>query len=146
MPTLSKFLVAVDFSEYSERALAFAEDLAASLGASIHLVHVYPLAAYVAPPMTPAPVLVGQFREQSEQAFREYLTRVRKEHGVPFEGTLAEGVPHEEIVKVAKSLGADLIVMGTHGRSGIEHLLLGSVAERVIRVAGIPVLTVPKPS
>lgn len=143
MPAVTKILVPIDFSECSERALKVGLEMAKAFGASVHVVHVYPASAYVAPPLVPGPVLVGQFRDQSQKAFEEYLARIKNEHGVAIPGTLLEGVPHAEIVRLASELGADLIVMGTHGRTGLEHLLLGSVAERVLRTSTIPVLTVP---
>ncbi|MEK7715145.1 MAG: universal stress protein, partial [candidate division NC10 bacterium] len=65
--------------------------------------------------------------------------------GIPVRWALEVGVPFEEIVKAAEKEGADMIVMGTHGRSGLNRLLLGSVAERVIRLAPCPVLTVRQP-
>lgn len=144
MPRITKILVPIDFSECSERALDVAIDLAKGFGATLHLTHVYPSSAYVAPPLVPGPVLVGQFRDQSHRAFEDYRERVRKERGLDAPGTLLEGVPHAEIVRLARELGVDLIVLGTHGRSGLEHLLLGSVAERVLRTATVPVLTVPR--
>jgi nucleotide-binding universal stress UspA family protein len=145
MTELSKILVPVDFSEHSERALVYAKELARAFGARLHLTHVYPPTAYITPQMTPAPVLMPDFREQTQKAFEEYLARARRDYDVPLTGTLAEGTPHVEIVRVAKEIGADLIVMGTHGRSGLEHLLIGSVAERVIRGSDVPVITVPRP-
>ena len=145
MPTITKILIPVDFSEHSERALTYASDLARSLGATAHLVHVYPTTVYVAPPMIPGPVVFGQFRDESQRAFDELLQRARAEHSIELTGSLLEGVPHVEILRCAKDVAADLIVMGTHGRTGIEHLLLGSVAERVVRGSPVPVITVPQP-
>jgi len=144
MLKLNKILVPIDFSENSESALEVARSLAQAFGAALHLVHVYPATAYVAPPLVPGPVLVGQFRDQSQKAFDDYLARVRREAGPGVQGTLLEGVPHAEILQLARESGCDLIVMGTHGRTGLEHLLMGSVAERVLRTASVPVLTVPR--
>jgi nucleotide-binding universal stress UspA family protein len=143
MPQITKILVPVDFSAHSENALAFAARFASEFGASLHLVHVYPTAAYFAPALQPGPVLMGQFREQSQQAFDEFLLRMKGTYGVPLAGTLFEGVPHIEILRAIGETHADLVVMGTHGRTGFEHLLLGSVAERVMRSATVPVMTVP---
>lgn len=144
MPRVTKILVPIDFSECSERALDVGLEMAKAFGASVQVVHVYPASAYVAPPLVPGPVLVGQFRDQSQKAFEEYLGRMKARHaGSEIPGTLLEGVPHVEIIRLAGEVGSDLIVMGTHGRTGVEHLLLGSVAERVLRTAPMPVLTVP---
>lgn len=143
MPNVSKILVPLDFSEHSERALAYAFDLARALGATVHLVHVYPVTAYAAPPLLPGPVVVGQFRDESQRVFDEMLARVKREYSPDITGSLKEGVPHVEILRCASDIHADMIVMGTHGHTGFEHLLLGSVAERVVRGATVPVLTVP---
>ncbi len=146
MPKVEKVLVPVDFSEHSERALAYATGFARSFGASLHLVHVYPASAFVAPPLLPGPIVVGQFRDQSQKAFDEFLARAKREHDVEIHGSLREGIPYQEILRVVSEVQADLIVMGTHGRTGIEHLLLGSVAERVVRNSDVPVITVPRPA
>jgi len=142
MPTVSRVLVPIDFSEHSEKALAYAVELAKGLGAKVHLVHVYPITAYAAPPLLPGPVVFAQFRDESQRVFEELMTRVKRDYSSELTGSLKEGVPHVEILRCASDIGADMIVMGTHGHTGIEHLLLGSVAERVVRGARVPVLTV----
>jgi nucleotide-binding universal stress UspA family protein len=143
MAALNKILVPVDYSDHSRRAVHFARDLATAFGASLHFVHVFPPAAFVSPPLVPAPVITGDVKVESRRGFEDYLATARSELGVDVSGTLREGVPHLEILEAAKALGADLIVLGTHGKTGIEHLLLGSVAERVVRHATVPVITVP---
>jgi len=145
MTNVTKLLVPVDFSDFSERALAVAADLAQKFGATLHLVHVYPAAAYVAPPLIAGPVVVGQFRDESQRVFDSFVARVKGELKVPIESSLMEGVPHVEILRCASDVKADMIVLGTHGRTGLDHLLLGSVAERVVRGSSVPVLTVPRP-
>ena len=144
MPKVTKVLVPVDFSEHSEKALAYAVDLAKSFRAAVHLVHVYPTSAYAAPPLIPGPIVVGQFRDESQRVFDELMARAKREYSPDLTGTLCEGVPHVEILRCASDIRADMIVMGTHGRTGFEHLLLGSVAERVVRGSTVPVLTVPR--
>src|SRR5262249_9777015 len=113
-------------------------------GATLHLVHVYPAAAYVAPPLIAGPVVVGQFRDESQRAFDAFVARVKSELKVGIESSLMEGVPHVEILRCATGVKADMVVIGTHGRTGLDHLLLGSVAERVVRGSRVPVLTVPR--
>src|SRR2546423_15717345 len=98
MANVTKLLVPVDFSDYSERALAVAADLAQKFGATIHLVHVYPAAAYVAPPLIAGPVVIGQFRDESQRVFDEFVNRVKGEIPVAVTSSLAEGVPHVEIL------------------------------------------------
>jgi nucleotide-binding universal stress UspA family protein len=144
MPNVTKLLVPVDFSEHSERALAYAVDLSKTLGAKVHVLHVYPITMYAAPPLVPGPLVVSQFRDESQRVFEELMTRVKRDYSPELTGSLCEGVPHVEILRCASEVGADMIVMGTHGRAGLEHLLLGSVAERVVRGAHVPVLTVPR--
>jgi len=112
-----------------------------SFAAAVHVVHVFPESVQLGPPLVPGPVLVGQLRDLGRQAFDDYLVRARARG--PAEATLAEGVPHVEIVRLAGEIGADLVVMGTHGRTGLQHVLLGSVAERVVRSSPVPVLVVP---
>jgi nucleotide-binding universal stress UspA family protein len=81
-------------------------------------------------------------RKWAEETLEARAGQIRREHGIKVRWTLPVGVPFEEIVRVAADEHADMIVMGTHGRSGLNRLLLGSVAERVIRLAPCPVVTV----
>lgn len=141
---VQRILVPVDFSEFSENALAYAIELSNLFGATLDVIHVHPLTVYAAPPLLPAPTLIGQFREDTERALRQFLDDFGQKHGVEVSGKVVDGAPHVEIVRLSEELGADLIVMGTHGRTGVRHALMGSVAERVVRMASVPVLTVPK--
>lgn len=143
MAALKEILVPVDYSDHSAQAVRFGRDLATAFGAKLHFVHVCPTAGMVAPPMVPVPVVTGQVREASQRGFDDFLDGARRDLGVDVAGTLREGVPHSEILSVAREIGADLIVLGTHGRTGLGHLLLGSVAERVVRNSPVPVITVP---
>ena len=142
--TIKKILVPTDFSEHAERALAAAESLARLVGAKLHIVHVAPLIPYQGPPFAPGRAFGNELIEMSRKEFDAYMVKLRA-RGVEAVGTLAEGVAYVEINRAADDFGADLIVMGTHGRTGIDHLLLGSVAERVVRTAPIPVMVVPAP-
>ncbi len=144
--TISRILVPVDLSAYSERALEYAIALAGRLGASLHLLHVVedPMATGVWGGETVIPDLPELRQELVDDAerrlvaYREAAERVR----VPVVTTVRLGLAAITIVEHAKSLGVDLIVIGTHGRTGLAHLLMGSVAERVLRHAPCPVLTV----
>lgn len=144
MITLNHILVPTDFSECSERARAYACELATRFSAELHLLHVVtPIAlpGYTGPVPGPLPdeVLypeVGARRELdqwNDPAFEE-ITRVTR--------SAISGTPFVEIVRYARNQNVDLIVMGTHGRSGLVHALLGSVTEKVVRKAPCPVLTV----
>jgi nucleotide-binding universal stress UspA family protein len=142
---ITRILVATDFSETSDAALAYARTLADSLGASLHLVHVFDdpygnaLVAEVS-----ASVYDSMRATGMTQARRRLLRRLPPADRKQFQGSTAivTGAPAEAIVDYAADRGMDLIVMGTHGRSGFAHLLLGSVAEQVVRTARCPVLTV----
>ena len=146
MAQLKRMLVPTDFSESADVALAYAKALAASLGASLHLLHVftnrYTPAGYV-------PEVYGRMPTETREGALEDA-RVRLEERLDadeqmyFRGTrdIVTGLAAKQIVKYAADHGVALIVMGTHGRRGIAHLLLGSVAEHVVRTARCPVLTV----
>jgi nucleotide-binding universal stress UspA family protein len=141
---IAKILVPTDFSEHAERALSTATNLARVLGATLHVVHVSPSVPYVGPPFAPGRAFANDLMAASRKEFDAYMKTLR-ERGVEAMGTLAEGVAYVEINRVAEDTGADLIVMGTRGRTGIEHALLGSVAERVVRTSPVPVMVVPAP-
>ena len=138
-------LVPVDLSETSLRALRLAVGTAKASGASLTLLHVG-----VAPvsPMTEAwtpaaSVPLVELKDQMAKEARTVLERIRREEvptNVDARLVVREGFVPEEIVAEAKDGGHDLVVMGTHGHTGLERVLLGSVAERVIRVCPIPVL------
>ncbi len=136
-------LVAHDFSEPSQRALACARELARKLDAALHAVHV--VINPSAQPWTaeayslPLGDLIPAWQEEARQALRRALPAEERDSVVI--GTPV-GAPHAQIVEYAVDHGIDLIVMGTHGRGGLEHALLGSVAERVVRRAPCAVLTV----
>ncbi|MBI3091345.1 MAG: universal stress protein [Candidatus Tectomicrobia bacterium] len=138
---LEKILVPVDYSEGSKEALAFAIDLAREFNASIEVLHIVDSRSisYVAYSGT----MITRLLETLEHDLRQMIAGVDTK-GVRIEASVSDrfGVPHAEILEEAKSRGVDLIVLGTHGRTGISHALLGSVAEKVVRLAPCPVLTV----
>ena len=145
-PTVNRILVPTDFSETADAALAYAKDLATKLGASLHLVHVFtdPYAVAACAPEVYAPV-PAEVRERALEEVRERLfERLDANEEQRFRGScgVVRGLIAPHIVEYAASQDIDLIVMGTHGRRGVAHLLLGSVAEHVVRTAGCPVLTV----
>jgi nucleotide-binding universal stress UspA family protein len=146
--SLKQILLATDFSEPSAAALEYAKALADAFGGSIHVLHVLEdLAAHAWTTEVYVAALPGVHEEMERQA-RERLDAVvspqeRDRYGVRTE--LRTGSPFVEIVRYAKDEKIDLIIMGTHGRGPIAHMLLGSVAERVVRKAPCPVLTVRQP-
>ena len=136
-------IVAVDFSEHSDRALDAALGMAKRDQATLHLVHSFHIPM---PGPTPDAVLFppdtwASVREASAQKLERILERMKAE-GIECELHLCPGYPVGAILDTAEEVEADLIVMGTRGLSGLKHVLLGSVAERTIRVAPCPVLTV----
>jgi nucleotide-binding universal stress UspA family protein len=143
MATFRTILIPIDFSEHASAALGQAVDLARAFEATLHLLHVYQrpvelLSPYEAPL---PPSFSEEVREGARRRLDEQLAEVRGA-GLPSEAHLVEGIPSEAIVAKARELSADLIVIGTRGLTGLKHVLLGSVAERVIRTAPCPVLAV----
>jgi nucleotide-binding universal stress UspA family protein len=141
-------LVAVDFEEASRRALETAQTIAAGVRAPIVLLHVYSLPLYTYPGIEPLPVPPPiAFEPQIEAAAHKAIAAFAASYGIPASRTLVrEGDPADEILAAAAEIQARMIVMGTHGRRGLSHLLLGSVAENVVRRACVPVLTVRVPA
>jgi nucleotide-binding universal stress UspA family protein len=150
MVEIKRILCPTDFSEFSQHALEQAVALARWYGSGITALHVFMapvtmtgVAAYEGPAMLDrAPFSASHGADRAEELER-FVAPVAAA-GVPIAREVAEGAIVDEIVTHARALPADLIVMGTHGRSGFERLLLGSVAERVLRKAPCPVLTVPR--
>jgi nucleotide-binding universal stress UspA family protein len=139
--SIKKILVPTDFSEGSEEAVQYAAMMARRLRAHVVLIHVIQPYAYA---MTETFNVVDHYTALKMIA-EPMLAQARKglqKEGLTVETDLLNGVAHREILEKARRTGADLIVMGTHGRSGVDHLLLGSVAEKVVRMSPCPVLTV----
>jgi nucleotide-binding universal stress UspA family protein len=145
---LKRILVPTDFSDTSVVAVQYAIALAESLGSTVHVLHVLdnPLAyawgaeAFIEPP--------ADYYERIEERARERMDQVLSEaQRKKFDAQLVlrTGSPFAEIIEYAGEHAIDLIVMGTHGRGAVAHMLLGSVAERVVRKASCPVLTVREP-
>ncbi len=143
MASIRKIVVAHDFSEAAGRALEIALDIGSRLGASVTVVHAYELGL---PPVPFGVDPIPELDERTARAGREGLDavvrRAKTDGFVPIDGMLRQGVPWREIDASAREINADLIVMGTHGRRGLAHALLGSTAEKVVRSAPCAVLTV----
>ncbi len=146
MVDIRTILCPIDFSPGSSAATDYAVGLAQRVGAKVHLIHVYPLPMLAAPDggLMVTPEAVAHLSEEAAKATRRIADEWAQK-GVHLETHVCDGAPHVEIVRTADAIGADLIVMGTHGRSGLAHLLIGSVAEKVVRSSTIPVLTVRLP-
>jgi nucleotide-binding universal stress UspA family protein len=138
MINVKKILYATDFSSYSNQAYFHAIALAESHGASLSILFVYA-------PSSGTPDASGGSVE-GRQHWRDLLQQIRPvNEKIPVHHVVLEGDPATEIVRYAADAGMDLIVMGTHGRTGLERLLMGSVAEKVMREALCSVLVVKLP-
>ncbi len=146
MITFKLILCPVDFSDTSAHALETAIELATQLDAKIHLVHVYQYPAFSMPEADLATPIDLSLQDDYVERLKQQLEDLRNKYSdssISVGSTLTEGVPYVEIVETAKEINADLIIIGTHGRTGLSHMLLGSVAERVVRSSLVPVLSVP---
>jgi len=139
-------LVATDFSECSNAALETGIELASRYGAALTLVHVFSLPVY--PYMDIVPMAIDiqtPAREAASEELQKALATARA-HLPSAQAVLKEdGATWEQILATAREAHADLIVLGTHGRTGVSHALIGSVAERVVRHSHVPVLTICVP-
>lgn len=139
MNTFKRILVPTDFSEPSERVLALAVELATKYGAQLTLLHVWsiPSAAYAEALNWP----VLDVETAARAALDALCARIAKLYPAT-DAVLRKGSEWQAILDVVKEHGVDLVVMGTHGRRGVPRLLLGSIAEKVVRLSPVPVLTV----
>jgi nucleotide-binding universal stress UspA family protein len=139
---LKQILVPIDFSECSRKALLYALALARQFGGAIRLVHVIE-AAYLMGDFGAVDyaALEADLRTEAEKQLRR-LAEAEIGTSVPCAMTIRSGRPATEIAEAAREFEADLVVIATHGRTGLKHVLLGSVAENVVRHAPCPVLTV----
>jgi universal stress protein A len=142
MQPFKKILVPVDFSDCSKQALLDAIAVGAGMNSEIAVLHAYENPAYVLPMsgyVGPTADMLARLRNQLTDEL-EAMAEQAREKGLTAETQLIEGIPYKTVVDFAKEWGADLIVMGTHGRTGLSHALTGSVAERVVRLSPCPVL------
>ncbi|WP_049985429.1 universal stress protein [Halobellus rufus] len=133
-------LVPTDGSPASEGAVGHAIELAKQYGSTLHALYVVDTGAYSAMEVG-SDIVVEALREEGEQA----VARVAEEAeaaGVDVETAVETGIAHRSITEYVDDEGIDLVVMGTHGRTGVGRFLLGSVAEKVVRTADAPVMTV----
>lgn len=145
MISIQRILAPIDFSDCSDKALAYAAELADRLKAALTVVYVVPdLSVALPDAMMPVPVAAPDMDEILATA-RESVAKVIADKNLARLNATSDvrvGSAAEEIAAAAAAAKADLVVIGTHGRGGLAHLLLGSVAEKVVRTAPCPVLTV----
>jgi nucleotide-binding universal stress UspA family protein len=136
-----RILVPTDGSDGVEAVLDEAIELAELTGATLHGLYVVDARDYSTLPEAKWLSIAEELESAGERAL-ETVTERAEAAGVDVETTIERGVPHEQILEVASANGADLVAMGTHGRSGLNRFLLGSVTEKVVRGADVPVLVV----
>lgn len=145
-----KFLVPVDYSAGSRRALELAIELASPLGAELHVLHVWELMPHppkgmrVQTPDGQSRLLSELIQSNAEAEMSDFLAAVPFPSGVRATHTIESGEPSRRIVEAAREGGFDMIVMGAEGKGAVAQFVLGSVAERVLRHAGVPVVMVPR--
>ncbi|HTP64727.1 MAG TPA: universal stress protein [Geobacteraceae bacterium] len=147
MHKFEKILFALDFSENSEHAFDYAYSLARNYDARLVILHVIQepvdLSGFYVPHIS-FEKLEKEIEEGAEKMMEKFCGRIAGDFA-NYETAIVSGIPYEEILKKAEDDEVSLIVMGTQGRKGIDHLLFGSTAERVVRNARCPVLTVRLP-
>lgn len=141
---VKRILVPTDFSEAADEALETAVAMARAFSAELELLHVTASVVMLPPPfdLVSVPSVFPDVMRKVQEGLDSRAARLRGQ-GVTATTLTLEGNAHVEIVRHARETGADLIVMATHGRSGIAHAVMGSVAERVVQRAECPVLIVP---
>jgi nucleotide-binding universal stress UspA family protein len=142
-----RIVVPTDFSDCSQEAWSVAKRLGAVPGSELILAHVLteiPRFGEGFLNVQSASEIEAAARKWATASLEEWIAKARVE-GLTARATLRSGVPYQEIVGLARDERADLIVIGTHGRGGMNRVLLGSVADRVVRLAPCPVLTVRQP-
>ena len=144
MIEIQKILVPTDFSEYSQHAVKYAVALAQSFKAKLYVVHVWDQSIAVGPTET-FHTEIWVEAEKSEKERLNQVTQGLRTEGIDAESVFVSGTAYIEIAKTAKELDVDLITLATHGRTGLRHLVFGSTAEKIIRLAPCPVLVVKHP-
>jgi universal stress protein A len=149
MHEIRRILVPTDFSDRSVAAVSYALFVAERFSAKVELLHVWEPSPYV----TPSEVimiatseghdeLAERMKRELSETMDEFITRSTAGSDCDIKGHVEAGYPSHSIIKWLESGDYDLVVLGTHGRTGLPHLLMGSVAERIVRLAPVPVLTV----
>ncbi len=138
-----KIVCPVDFSEFTDEILNYAVDIAKKYNAELHLIHIIPNLNYFTPYesfLTPENLIA--IERNIEKEVDKDFDKITKTLDMSVKKVVKTGVTFVEIIDYIKTEGINLVVMGTHGRSAIEHILIGSVAEKVVRKSPCPVLTI----
>jgi len=143
MITIKQILVPVDFSDTSKLAMKYAAEFAHKFKAELHIIHAVEPVVYASEPF--APINTGEIQVAQERMARDEIAKWHRSF-IPDEIKTHEdvmiGKAYTEIIRYAQEHKIDVIIIGTHGRSGFDHFLLGSTAEKVVRKSPCPVLTV----
>ncbi len=145
--TINKVLVPIDFSDYSKSALRYAVNFAKSFNAEIILIYVVEPVIYP-PDFSMGQIAMPSINTEWDDRAKDELQKLAKSEiigAVKVKTIIKTGKPFVEIIETAKEENVDLIIIATHGRSGVEHILFGSTAEKVVRKAPCPVLTLREP-
>ncbi len=148
---IRRILIPIDYSQNSQIALSYGAELATVFGASLDIVHVWDRPTYVTDAIMvqrpgEAHQPIGELiRQNAQKDMDEYLAGITLPPGLPSSSRLLSGDPASALLTELKKGEHDLVVLSTHGRSGFAHLLLGSIAEKLVRLSPVPVLTVPVP-
>lgn len=144
MKDFTTILVAIDFSDSSDNAFELALNMAQKYSAKLELLHVInepvDLRGFYVPHIS-FEKLEEEIEEGARKMMESFCRRKLKDYE-NFQSHIVAGLPYEQIMQQAETLGADLVVLGTHGRTGLDHVLFGSTAEKVVRRSPVPVLTV----
>ena len=146
-PSINKILVPIDFSDYSKSALKYAVNFCKNCQAEMFLIYVVEQVVYP-PDFSMGQIAIPSVNAEWDERARQELDKLAKEHipsTVQVKTIIKTGKPFIEIIETAGELDIDLIIIATHGRSGMEHILFGSTAEKVVRKAPCPVLTLREP-
>jgi nucleotide-binding universal stress UspA family protein len=138
---ISRILVPVDFSEHSQKALRYALAFAEQFDAEVTLVHIVEQMVYPGDWMYP-PLAVTDFAAEKREQMIERLRALDAGSGVKTQHIVRLGRAWQEVIEIAREQKTELIILATHGYTGLKHVLLGSVAEKIVRHAPCPVLTV----
>lgn len=144
MKKFKTILFATDFSESSDHAFAYAMSMARSFDAKLVILHVInepvDLRGFYVPHIS-----FDKLEEEIEQGAKKLMEQFERKHlgdYKKYHSIVAPGIPYDEIIKCAETEKADLVVLGTHGRTGLDHVLFGSTAEKVVRKSPVPVMTI----
>ena len=148
MIKIEKILFPTDFSEHSKHAFSYAMSFAKEYGARLYMLHIVEDVQYLANAyMFDVPIMpsFADMEQSRLKEMQEFIDREAADSSISIETMIKHGRPFIEIIQTARDENIDLIVIATHGRSGLEHVFFGSTAEKVVRKAPCPVLSIRKP-